>query len=65
MRDRPDATSLLRDLADAYDADAFHPDAPVARASLERIIATPEPDGVLYTLAHRERPPGGLCVAAG
>src|SRR5450755_3614579 len=40
MRDYPDSTILLRTLMDDY-GHAFDPDSPIARASLERILAAP------------------------
>ena len=40
MRYYPDATLLLRTLMDEH-GHAFDPDSAVARASLERILATP------------------------
>jgi hypothetical protein len=61
MRDDPnDAIVLLRTLADEFDEEAFDPDSPTARASLERILAAPP----LTATRGRRRVPRRLALAA-
>ncbi len=52
MPQNPDTTALIRSLLEADDGDAFDPDSPAARASLERILAAPP----LPASGHRPSP---------
>ena len=52
MPQHPDTTALFRSLLEADDGDAFDPDSPAARASLERILAAPP----LPASGHRPSP---------
>ncbi|HEV3001554.1 MAG TPA: hypothetical protein VGW75_12505, partial [Solirubrobacteraceae bacterium] len=60
---RPDAVALLR--ATRPDADPFDPDAPAARAALERILAAPREAERPVAAPARRRRRSRLVVAAG
>lgn len=66
MHEHPDATLLLRSLAADCGEDGFDPDAPAARASLERILAEPPlGEAPLAEPPHRRRPTRHLRAARG